>query len=350
MSKKRQGHFCRRCKQYKANEKFSGRGHAAHICKACSKRGKKPPPIKDEPIVFIDDDSIEVNYEDSSQDYIGLHYDGYYDDFIYDFDYDFEDYEATPPKPKKKRKPNKGKLLRTEQKKKAKALLLKMLADGDMSVKEISEAAAKAGIPHEVLRRAKGSLAIRSVDGVWHLPNHKKPIENDKTVAIMKIKEMEKSDFHILEEFIYWAIFVPSNSELPKRSIIYNPDVFIYIENFGQENDCGVVAEVDGKVIGVAWTRIIPAYGHVDNETPELAISVLPEYRNQGVGLKLMEKLFELLTQCGYKQTSLAVQKENPAVSFYLRLGYDIISESSEEYLMVKKLIMAEGNETDENQ
>ena len=52
----------------------------------------------------------------------------------------------------------------------------------------------------------------------------------------------------------------------------------------------------------------------------------------------LMEKLFELLSQHGYRQTSLAVQKGNPAVNFYLRLGYEIIRENSEEYLMVKKL------------
>ena len=150
---------------------------------------------------------------------------------------------------------------------------------------------------------------------------------------------MEESDYHLLEEFIYWAIFVPPNSELPKRNIIYNPDVFIYIDNFGQENDCGVLAEADGKVIGLAWTRIIYAYGHIDNETPELAISVLPEYRNQSVGAKLMKKLFELLTERGYKQTSLAVQKENLAVNFYLRLGYEIVNETSEEYLMVKTLV-----------
>ena len=155
----------------------------------------------------------------------------------------------------------------------------------------------------------------------------------------MKIKEMGKNDYHLLEEFIYWAIYVPPNSELPERNIIYNPDVFIYIENFGQENDCGVLAEADGKAIGMAWTRIIPAYGHLDNETPELAISVLPKYRNQGVGAKLMKKLFELLAQRGYKQTSLAVQKENSAANFYLRLGYEIVSETTEEYLMVKKLV-----------
>ena len=34
---KHQGHYCRVCGEYKANEKFSGKGHAAHICKACAK-------------------------------------------------------------------------------------------------------------------------------------------------------------------------------------------------------------------------------------------------------------------------------------------------------------------------
>ncbi len=39
--KKRQGHYCRICGEYKANEKFSGKGHAQHICKACMSRKKK---------------------------------------------------------------------------------------------------------------------------------------------------------------------------------------------------------------------------------------------------------------------------------------------------------------------
>ena len=154
----------------------------------------------------------------------------------------------------------------------------------------------------------------------------------------MKIKEIDKTNNLMLEDFLYWAIFTPPDAKLPNRDVIFKPDVFIYIENYGNENDCGVYAEVDGKAVGAAWTRIIPAYGHVDNETPELAISVLPEYRNQGIGAMLMEKLFELLSERGFKQTSLAVQKQNPAANFYLRLGYEIISEKAEEYLMLKRL------------
>ena len=40
MSKKKNrpyGHYCKICGEYKANEKFSGKDHAAHICKTCSR-------------------------------------------------------------------------------------------------------------------------------------------------------------------------------------------------------------------------------------------------------------------------------------------------------------------------
>lgn len=33
---RRHGHYCKICGEYKANEKFSGKGHANHICKKCA--------------------------------------------------------------------------------------------------------------------------------------------------------------------------------------------------------------------------------------------------------------------------------------------------------------------------
>jgi|GEM_PF-2181869 len=158
MSKKPRGHFCRICHQRKSNEKFSGRGHAAHICKACAKRGNKPPEIKDESLVFIDEDIIEA------EDY-----------FFGGGDYFFDNHffvEEEPVPKKKKRKPDKAKQLRAEQKKAAKALLSRMLLNGDVNAASIHEAANKAKIPTEALRRAKGSLSIKSIGGVWQLPKH----------------------------------------------------------------------------------------------------------------------------------------------------------------------------------
>jgi ribosomal protein S18 acetylase RimI-like enzyme len=106
--------------------------------------------------------------------------------------------------------------------------------------------------------------------------------------------------------------------------------------------DHGVVAEQNRQIIGAAWTRIIPAYGHVDSETPELAISIFPEFRGYGVGTKLMKKLFAVLRENGYARTSLSVQKDNPAVRFYKRLGYEVADAKRdhaihEDFIMIKE-------------
>jgi len=161
-----------------------------------------------------------------------------------------------------------------------------------------------------------------------------------------KVHVMQESDYECLPEFLYQAIYIPEGEECPAREIINEPEIFVYIKDFGtQTGDLGVVAvcKQSGQIIGAAWTRIIPAYGHIDNSTPELAISLLPEFRGCGIGSKLMEKLFELLRQNGYNKTSLSVQKDNPAVRFYQRLGYKLSGErldhaGHEDYLMIKEL------------
>ena len=157
------------------------------------------------------------------------------------------------------------------------------------------------------------------------------------------IRPMVKKDYPSLEDFLYHSIFIPKGEDMPPRDIIFEPEIFVYIEDYDGENDCGVVAEVDGKIIGMAWTRIIPAYGNIDDKTPELAISVLPEYRGGGVGEILMKSLFTELQNHGFKRTSLSVQKNNPAVRFYQRLGYEITEEKldhagHEDYIMLKYL------------
>ena len=154
----------------------------------------------------------------------------------------------------------------------------------------------------------------------------------------LKIRPILSHEYPVLEDFLYHGIFLPVGVEPLPREVIFKPEIFVYIKDFGGKNDCGVVAEQDGKIVGSAWTRIIPAYGHIDDQTPELAISVLPTCRGQGIGSKMMNALFDLLRERGYLQTSLSVQKENPAVKFYKRLGYKITEERIEDYLMIKEL------------
>ena len=159
----------------------------------------------------------------------------------------------------------------------------------------------------------------------------------------IQIRPIKPTDYFVLEDFLYKAIYIPEGEEWPPREIIFEPEIYIYVKDFGLDSDCGVVAEHDDKIIGAAWTRIIPAYGHLDENTPELAISVLPDYRSQDVGTMLMNRLFELLCERGYKRTSLSVQQNNPAVRFYERLGYKITDEKLDhaehgDYIMVMEL------------
>jgi ribosomal protein S18 acetylase RimI-like enzyme len=168
-------------------------------------------------------------------------------------------------------------------------------------------------------------------------------INRNKNMSDLKIRQIQREEYPVLEDFLYNAIFLPPDAEPLPREIIFEPEIYIYVENFGGKDDCGVVAEQDGQIIGAAWTRIIPAYGHVDNETPELAISVLPNFRGKGIGSEMMKSLFDLLRESGYKRTSLSVQKDNPAVRFYERLGYEITGErldhaNHEDFLMTKYL------------
>jgi len=157
------------------------------------------------------------------------------------------------------------------------------------------------------------------------------------------VREIAAADYPLLEDFLYHAIYIPQGEERPPRDIIFDPEIYVYIKDFGEDTDCGVVAEVGGRVVGAAWTRIIPAYGNLDESTPELAISVLPEWRGMGVGAGMMHELFALLRKRGFARTSLSVQQDNPAVRLYQRLGYVVTDEKvdhagHDDYIMVKWL------------
>ncbi|MCL2619686.1 MAG: GNAT family N-acetyltransferase [Defluviitaleaceae bacterium] len=131
-----------------------------------------------------------------------------------------------------------------------------------------------------------------------------------------KIRQMQTQDYNLLEKFLYNAIYIPVGEEMPPFEIIHEPEIFVYIKDFGGMYDFGVVAELDNDLVGAAWTRIIPAYGNIDKHTPELAISVDPKWRGQGIGTDLMNHLFDSLRSKGYKRTSLSVQRNNPRRPF----------------------------------
>ena len=154
-----------------------------------------------------------------------------------------------------------------------------------------------------------------------------------------KIRTIRESEYSLLKDFLYEAIFVPEGVPAPSRSIINRPELQIYITDFGKrEDDIGLVAEIDKKVIGLVWGRIINDYGHIDNDTPSLAIALYKDYRGLGIGTDLMKEMLRILKDRGYKQASLSVQKANYAVNMYQKTGFEIVDEKGEEYSMLCRL------------
>ena len=153
------------------------------------------------------------------------------------------------------------------------------------------------------------------------------------------IREIIKEEYHLLKDFTYEAIFTPEGMALPPREVLEDPLLKVYYENFGGDvHDHGVVAEVNGCVVGACWVRIMDDYGHVDDDTPSFAISLYKEYRNCGMGTAMLNRMLDILKEKGYKQASLSCQKANYAVKMYLNAGFRIVEENEEEYIMVRGL------------
>ena len=153
------------------------------------------------------------------------------------------------------------------------------------------------------------------------------------------IREMKPQEYHLLDDFLYNAIFIPHGIEPPSKRIIENDELQVYVKDFGkQKDDFAMVAEVDGEVVGAVWARIMKDYGHVDDDTPSLAISLYKEFRGHGIGTDLMRNMLSLLKRNGYKRVSLAVQKANYAIRMYEKVGFVTVGENTEEYIMICEL------------
>ena len=154
-----------------------------------------------------------------------------------------------------------------------------------------------------------------------------------------KIRPLKSEGIPLLEEFLYQAIFIPQGLAPLPRSILKEPELEMYIKDFGQQpDDWALAAEVAGRLVGAVWVRIMKDYGYYNDRTPSLSISFLPDFRSQSLGQQLMTAMLDLLKAKGYPSVSLSVSKDNPAVRFYQRLGFVTVEEREDDYLMLCRL------------
>ena len=153
------------------------------------------------------------------------------------------------------------------------------------------------------------------------------------------IREMRSEEYCLLSDFLYEAIYIPEGIEPPPKSVIECPELQEYIVEFGnRKHDKALVVEMQGNVIGAIWVRIMNDYGHIDNDTPSLAMSVYKKYRGLGIGTSLLKQLLQVERLAGYSKISLSVQKSNYAVKMYEKVGFTVADENNEEYIMIVNL------------
>ncbi|MBA2872942.1 ribosomal protein S18 acetylase RimI-like enzyme [Anoxybacillus calidus] len=160
---------------------------------------------------------------------------------------------------------------------------------------------------------------------------------------MLTVRPLSEQDMDFFMEMRYEAIYMPEGKPL-KEELLSLPHIKKYSDGWGRKGDRAFIAFTsDQKRVGAVWYRLFSAenkgYGYVDDETPELGIAIVPEYRKQGIGTLLLEKIIEQAKLDGYKALSLSVDPRNEAaVQLYQKLGFEQCGISGTSWTMKRSL------------
>jgi ribosomal protein S18 acetylase RimI-like enzyme len=154
----------------------------------------------------------------------------------------------------------------------------------------------------------------------------------------MVIRRGGPSDVRFLRDMLhhayYWRERDPGEGPGP---------VALYVKGWGRPGDTALIAIDEGFPVGAAWYRLFrreqPGYGFVDEETPELAIAVVPSRRGRGIGDALLKALYERAKQDGHAAVSLAAERDNaPLVSYYEnKHGFQRVHEDGSDSVTMRR-------------
>jgi ribosomal protein S18 acetylase RimI-like enzyme len=153
----------------------------------------------------------------------------------------------------------------------------------------------------------------------------------------MVIRRGGRQDVRFLRDMLhhayYWRERNPGEGPGP---------VALYVKGWGRPGDTALIAVEDGFPVGAAWYRLFrrdqPGYGFVDEETPELAIAVVPSRRGHGLGEALLEALVERARTERYDALSLSVPSEDESLrAFYEKHGFSTVHEDGGDSITMRR-------------
>jgi len=146
------------------------------------------------------------------------------------------------------------------------------------------------------------------------------------------IRRGNRQDVRFLKDMLRHAFYWRSGGTVEDSSL------WRYVAAWGRRGDAAVVALEGGFPVGAAWYRLFdhdePGFGFVDEQTPEVAIAVVPSRRGHGIGPGLLDALVDLARAQGYGSLSLSVADESPAMHVFEKQGFEKVEQTDGSWTM----------------
>ena len=149
----------------------------------------------------------------------------------------------------------------------------------------------------------------------------------------MRIRSGNSRDIEFIKQMLIEACFW--NPRIPRpdmKEFFKNREIGKLVSGWGRTGDRAVIAEIDRRPSGAAWFRLWTesdhSYGYVSSDIPELGLGIVPQYRSQGIGRKLLRKLIDLARGDGFTGLSLSLDPANFARKLYESEGFVKAGES----------------------
>jgi len=150
------------------------------------------------------------------------------------------------------------------------------------------------------------------------------------------IRRGNPQDVRFLKDMLRHAFYWRSGGTVEDASL------WRYVAGWGRRGDGAVIALEGGFPIGAAWFRLFardePGFGYVDDQTPEVAIAVVPSRRGRGTGSELLDALIEMAKEQSYGALSLSVAADTPAMHVFETHGFEKLEQTDGSWTMRRSL------------